>query len=316
MSEKKIIAIVGATGAQGGGLARAILADRDSEFTVRALTRDPTSEKAQELVKLGAEVVEADIYHPESLVRAFAEAYGAFLVTNFWAHMSAEKELQEAANLAEAAKQAGLRHAIWSTLEDVRDHIPVHDDRMPTLQGKYKVPHFDAKAEADAFFTRAGVPTTFLRTAFYWEGLATGAAGPTRGADGVLALSLPMGDSRLAGIAAEDIGKTAYGILKAGTEYAGHTVHIAGEHLTGEQIAAGLSRAVGEPVVYRPLSHDAYRDLGFPGADEIGNMFQYYTEHHAYFTGVRDLDKVRRLNPELQTFDTWLATNGHTIPRD
>ena len=316
MSEKKVIAIVGATGAQGGGLARAILADRDSEFTVRALTRDATSEKAQELVKLGAEVVEADNFQPESLMRAFDGAYGAFLVTNFWAHMSAEKELQEAANLAEAAKQAGLRHAIWSTLEDTRDRIPIHDDRMPTLQGKYTVPHFDAKAEADAFFTRAGVPTTFLRTTFYWENLATGLASPTRGADGVLTLSLPMGDSRLAGIAAEDIGKTAYGIFKAGAEYAGRTVHVAGEHLTGEQIAAGLSRAIGEPVVYRPLSHDAYRDLGFPGADEAGNMFQYYTEQEAYFIGVRDLGEVRRLNPELQTFDTWLAANGHTIPRD
>ncbi|MGC5031335.1 NmrA/HSCARG family protein [Micromonospora sp. DT229] len=316
MNEKKVIAIVGATGAQGGGLARAILTDHDSEFTVRALTRDPTSEKAQELVKLGAEVVEADIYHQESLVQAFAGAYGAFLVTNFWAHMSAKKELQEAANLAEASAQAGLRHVIWSTLEDTREHIPVHDDRMPTLQGKYKVPHFDAKAEADEFFTRAGVPTTFLRTTFYWENLATGLAGPTRDADGVLTLSLPMGGSRIAGIAVEDIGRTAYGIFKAGTEYVGRTIAIAGEHLTGEQIAASLSRAVGEPVGYRPLSHDAYRDLGFPGADEAGNMFQYYAEHEAYFTGVRDLDEVRRLNPELQTFDTWLAANGHTIPRN
>ncbi|GAA2554711.1 NmrA/HSCARG family protein [Winogradskya consettensis] len=315
MNEKKVIAIVGATGAQGGGLAKAILADPGSEFTVRALTRDVTSEKAQELVKLGAEVIEADNYDAHSLVKAFTGAYGAFLVTNFWAHMSADKELEEAANLAAAAKQAGLQHVIWSTLEDTRDRIPVHDDRMPTLQGKYKVPHFDAKADADALFTDAGVPTTFLRTTFYFENFATG-WGATRGDDGVLTLSLPMGDSRLAGIAVEDIGRTAYGILKAGTDYVGRTVHIAGEHLTGEQIAASLTRAVGEPVVYRPLTHDAYRALGFPGADEAGNMLQYYTEHDGYFTGVRDIEAVRRLNPDLQTLDAWLATNAHTIPRD
>ncbi|MFI5934108.1 NmrA/HSCARG family protein [Actinoplanes sp. NPDC051494] len=315
MNEKKVIAIVGATGAQGGGLAKAILADPASAFTVRALTRDVTSEKAQELAKLGAEVVEADNYDADSLTKAFTRAYGAFLVTNFWAHMSADKETQEATNLAGAAKRAGLQHVIWSTLEDTRDHIPVHDDRMPTLQEKYKVPHFDAKAEADALFTAAGVPTTFLRTTFYWENLATG-WGATRDADGVLTLGLPMGDSLLAGIAVEDIGRTAYGILKAGKEFIGRTVHIAGEHLTGEQIAAGLSRAVGEPVVYRPMTHDAYRALGFPGADEAGNMLQYYTEHADYFTGVRDLDAVRRLNPELQSFDAWLAANGHTIPRD
>ncbi|MEU4423807.1 NmrA/HSCARG family protein [Actinoplanes sp. NPDC024001] len=313
MSEKKVIAVVGATGAQGGGLVRAILADRDGDYAVRALTRDTTSEKAQELVKLGAEVVQADNYDPESLRRAFAGAYGAYLVTNFWAHMSAEKELEEATNLAAAAKEAGLRHVIWSTLEDTRDHIPVTNDRMPTLQEKYNVPHFDAKAEADELFRKAGVPTTFLRTTFYWENLANG-WGATRDANGVLTLSLPMGESRLAGIAVDDIGKTAYAIFQAGAEYAGRTVHIAGEHLTGEQIAAGLSRAVGEPVVYRPLTHDAYRGLGFPGADEAGNMLQYYTEFEDYFTGVRDLDEVRKLNPELQTFDQWLKLNGHTIP--
>ncbi|GGN75904.1 nucleotide-diphosphate-sugar epimerase [Actinoplanes lobatus] len=313
MGQQKIIAVVGATGAQGGGLVKAILADPSGEYAVRALTRDTTSPRAQELVKLGAEVVQADNYDEQSLVRAFTGAYGAYLVTNFWAHMSADRELEEAANLANAAKQAGLRHVIWSTLEDTRDHIPVHDDRMPTLQEKYKVPHFDAKAEADGLFRAAGVPATFLRTTFYWENLANG-WGATRDADGVLTLSLPMGDSRLAGIAVEDIGETAYRIFKAGDEYVGRTVHIAGEHLTGEQIAAGLSRAVGERVVYRPLTHDAYRGLGFPGGDEAGNMLQYYTEFEDYFTGVRDLDEVRRLNPGLRTFDQWLAENGHTIP--
>jgi uncharacterized protein YbjT (DUF2867 family) len=314
MSQQKIIAVVGATGAQGGGLVKAILADPTGDYAVRALTRDTTSPRAQELGKLGAEVVQADNYDEESLVKAFTGAYGAFLVTNFWAHMSAEKELEEAGNLANAAKRTGLRHVIWSTLEDTRDHIPVGDTRMPTLQEKYKVPHFDAKAEADGLFTAAGVPTTFLRTTFYWENLANG-WGATRDDGGVLTLSLPMGESKLAGIAVDDIGRTAYGLFKAGpAEYSGRTVHIAGEHLTGDQIAAGLSRATGERVVYRPLTHDAYRDLGFPGADEAGNMLQYYTEFEDYFTGVRDLDEVRKLNPGLQTFDQWLDANGHTIP--
>ncbi|WP_430787554.1 NmrA/HSCARG family protein [Actinoplanes sp. G11-F43] len=311
---QKIIAVVGATGSQGGGLVKAILADTSGEYAVRAITRDTTSPRARELAELGAEVVRADNYDEESLVEAFTGAYGAFLVTNFWAHMSAAKELEEAGNLANAAKRAGLQHVIWSTLEDTRDHIPVSDDRMPTLQGEYKVPHFDAKAEADRLFTAAGVPTTFLRTTFYWENLANG-WGATRDADGVLTLSLPMGGARLAGIAVDDIGATAYGILRAGPrEYAGRTVHIAGEHLTGEQIAAGLSKAVGEPVVYRPLTHDAYRGLGFPGADEAGNMLQYYTEFEDYFTGVRGLAEVRKLNPGLKTFTQWLDTFGHTIP--
>ncbi|WP_045739549.1 NmrA/HSCARG family protein [Actinoplanes rectilineatus] len=311
----KTIAVVGATGAQGGGLVRAILADPAGGYAVRAITRDATSERAQELVKLGAEVVEADNYDEESLVRAFQGAYGAFLVTNFWAHMSADKELEEATNLANAAKRAGLEHVVWSTLEDTRDHIPVTDDRMPTLQGRYKVPHFDAKAEADRLFTEAGVPTTFLRTTFYWENLATGWGATRDASSGTLTLSLPMGESRLAGIAVGDIGKVAYSLLKDRAQI-GRTVHIAGDHLTGEQIAAALTRALGEPVVYRPLTHDAYRELGFPGADEAGNMLQYYTEFEDYFTGVRDLNEVRKLNPELQTLEAWLDANGHTLPRD
>lgn len=311
----KIIAVAGATGAQGNGLVRAILEDPDGGFTVRALTRDATSAAAQELVKLGAEVVQADNYDEESLVRAFTGAYGAYLVTNFWAHMSAERELQEAGNLARAVKTAGVAHVVWSTLEDTRDHIPATDSRMPMLQGTYRVPHFDAKAEADSLFTALGVPTTFLRTTAYFDNFAGLGWEPTRDADGSLVLTLPLGEGRLAGIAAEDIGRTAYGVFKAGREYVGRTVHIAGEHLTGAELADSLARVLGEPVAYRPLSHDAYRALGFPAADELGNMFQYYTEFTDYFTGVRDLDEVRRLHGGLQSFDQWLARHADAVPR-
>jgi uncharacterized protein YbjT (DUF2867 family) len=116
MAEKKIIAILGATGQQGGGLARAILSDPTGGFAARVLTRDVNSIKAQELAKLGAEVVAADVDNPESLNKAFQRAYGAFCVTFFWAHFSPEKELAEAKSMAEAAKNAGLKHVIWSTL--------------------------------------------------------------------------------------------------------------------------------------------------------------------------------------------------------
>jgi uncharacterized protein YbjT (DUF2867 family) len=169
MAEKKIIAVVGATGAQGGGLVRAILSDVNSGFTARALTRNVNSDKATELSKLGVDVVAADLDEIESLKRAFAGAYGAFCVTNFWEHFSPEKELAQATNMARAAKEAGLEHVIWSTLEDTRQWVPLSDNRMPTLMGKYKVPHFDAKGEANHLFTDMGVPTTFLLTSFYWD---------------------------------------------------------------------------------------------------------------------------------------------------
>jgi uncharacterized protein YbjT (DUF2867 family) len=305
MSDKKIIAVLGSTGSQGGGLVRAILDDPDGPFAARAVTRNAGSAKARALAERGAEVVEATLDDEESLRRAFEGAHGAFVVTNFWESMSADVELAQAATAARAAKAAGVAHVVWSTLEDTREVIPASDRRVPVLQDRYTVPHFDAKAEADAFFRDSGVPTTYLRSTFYWEGFTQG-SGPRRGEDGRLVLTLPMGESRLSGIAAEDIGRTAYGVLAAGDEYVGKTVSIAGEHLTGAEYAAAFADALGEPVDYRPLTHDQFRSLGLPAGDEFGNMFQFYVEGERDFVGARDLDLVRSLNPRLRTFRGWL----------
>jgi uncharacterized protein YbjT (DUF2867 family) len=314
MANKKIIAVVGATGAQGGGLVRAILKDKDGPFAARALTRDVKSEKARALAALGAEVVAADLDDPESVKRAFAGAHGAFCVTFFWAHFSPDKELAEAGTLASAAKHAGVQHVIWSTLEDTRKRVPLNDSRMPTLMGKYKVPHFDSKGEADAAFSELKLPTTFLLTSFYWDNLIYFGMGPKKGPDGKLAITFPMGDKKLPGIAAEDIGKCAYGIFRRGSEYIGKTVGIAGEHLTGAQMAASLTKALGQEVRYNSVTPDAYRGLGFPGAEDLGNMFQYKRDFESEFCGARNLAVSRALNPELMTFDKWLASNKGSIP--
>jgi uncharacterized protein YbjT (DUF2867 family) len=316
MADTKIIAVVGATGAQGGGLVRAILDDPKGGFAARAITRDVKSLKAQELAKLGAEVVAGDVDDPASLDRAFAGAYGAYCVTFFWAHFSPEKEIAEAAAMARAAKKAGLAHVIWSTLEDTRQWVPLSDNRMPTLMGKYKVPHFDAKGEANRAFTEAGVPTTFLLTSFYWDNFIHFGMGPKKGPDGALAITLPMDDKKLPGIAAEDIGRAAYGIFKEGRAHVGKTVGIAGEHLTGAQMASALGRALGREVRYKAVTPEAFRGFGFPGAEDLGNMFQFKRDFETYFTGARSLEVSRRLNPKLQTFEQWLARNKERIPLD
>jgi uncharacterized protein YbjT (DUF2867 family) len=314
MVEKKIIAVLGATGAQGGGMVRAILSDPASGFVVRALTRDVNSEKAKELAKLGAEVVAADVDDAASIEKAFRGAYGAFCVTFFWAHMSPEKEIAEVKTMAEAAKRTGLQHTIWSTLEDTRKWVPLSDNRMPTLHGKYKVPHFDGKGEADHLFTDFGVPTTFLLTSFYWDNFIGFGMGPKKGPDGKLAITLPMGDKKLPGIATEDIGKCAHGIFKKDREYIGKTVGIAGEHLTGAQMAAAFTKALGQEVRYNSVAPEVYRSFGFPGADDIGNMFQFKRDFEEYFCGARNLAFARSLNPELQDFETWLGRNKSRIP--
>ena len=305
----KIIAVTGATGAQGGGLVRAILSAPDSGFQVRAITRDVNSDKAKALAALGVELVTADLDDRASLERAFAGAYGAFCITNFWEHFSAEKEVAQADNMAHAAKAAGVQHVIWSSLEDTRLSIPLDDPRMPVLHEKYKVPHFDGKGEADLLFKKLGLPVTILLTSFYWENFIYFGLGPVRGQDGKLGITFPIGDAKLPGIAAGDIGKCAFGIFQNGKEYIGKTVGIAGEHLTGNEMASSFTKALGKEVVFNDVSPDVYRTFPFPGAVEMGNMFQYKRDCEADFCGARDLTVARRLNPELMNFDSWLG--GH-----
>jgi len=315
-SRKNVIAVVGATGAQGGGLVRAILSDPDQRFHVRALTRNPESDKAKALAEMGAEVVAADLDDEASLEKAFEGAYGAYCLTNFWEHYSPEKEIAQATNLAEAAAAAGVEHVIWSTLEDTRNWVPLDDDRMPTLSEKYKVPHFDAKGEANHEFTDRGVPTTFLLTSFYWDNLLYFGMEPKRGEDGKLAFVLPMGDKPLSGIAVEDIGKCAFGLFAGGKKYVGKTVGIAGGHLTGAQMADALGKALGEEVVYAAVEPAVYRGFGFPGAEDLGNMFQFKADFNDYYCGARSIDTSRALNPGLLSFDAWLAKYRDRLPVD
>lgn len=312
MAERKLIAVIGATGSQGGGLANAILNDADGGFACRAITRNPANEKALALKSKGAEVVKADLDDTASLEKAFAGAHGVFCVTNFWEHFSAEKEKAQAKNMAVAAKAAGVKHVIWSTLEDTRKLMAAGDKRMPFLQQKYRVPHFDAKAEADAYF--AGLPVTYLVTSFYWDNLYAFGLGPKKADDGSYTWVFPMGDKRLAGIAAEDIGKVAYGIFKAESKYIGKTVGIAGEFLPLARMAAMLSKALGITVNYQAVEPDAYRGFGFPGADELGNMFQVYRDFEKEVVGARSTDVASVLNPSLLTFDEWLGKYKTKIP--
>jgi uncharacterized protein YbjT (DUF2867 family) len=324
MTDKKILAVVGATGAQGGGLVRAILADPQGPFTARALTRNVGSDRARQLASQGAEVIEADLDDETGLRKAFDGAYGAYVVTNFWAQRTPEQErartraqmeLDQAAAAARAAKDTELRHVVWSTLEDTRPHFARLGSNVPNALANYKVPHFDAKAEANASFTALGVPTTFLQTTMYYEAFLQG-FGPHRDANGGLVLTLPMGATRWALIAGEDIGRTALGVFRRGEEFIGKTVSIAGTLATGAELAAMFTAALGEKVIYRPMTTDAMRASGQPGAVETANMFQFYSDASEYFTAARDLDLVRELNPELQTLDSWLTQHKNEIPLD
>jgi len=310
---KKTIAVIGATGAQGGGLVRAILADPAGEFSVRAITRTPDSEKARALAAAGAEVVVGDADDPPSLVGAFEGAFGAFCVTNFWEHTSPERELAQATALARATKRAGVSHVVWSTLEDTRQTIPLEDPRMPVLRGKYNVPHFDAKGEADEVFEREAAPTSYMMAAFYWDNFLYFGMAPRPNEQGDLVLALPLGGAKLPGIAADDIGKCAYGIFKRGLAAVGKRFGIAGEVLSGEEMAAAFGRVLGREVKFYDIPFDVYRAFDFPGADDLGNMFHYQALHGDAFLDVRDVELARSLNPEMQDFATWLAAHASQL---
>ena len=314
MANKKIIAVIGATGAQGGGLVHAIRADAQGPFAARAITRKVDSDKAKALAKLGVEVVAGDADDPASLEKAFAGAYGAYCVTNFWEHFSAEREGVQATAMARATKKAGLQHVIWSTLEDTRKWVPLDDKRLPTLQGKYKVPHFDGKGAVDHVFASEAAPTSYLLAAAYWENFIYFGMGPRKDEGGNLVLAMPLGGAKLPGIATEDIGKCAFGIFKRGAGAAGQRFGVAGEALSGEDMAAKMGKAMGRKVAFTDVPFDVFRGLGFPGAEDLGNMFQYQAILGDEFLRNRDPVSSRSLNPELLSFDAWLAANAARIP--
>ena len=309
---RRVVTVFGATGAQGGGLARAILADSRRQFGVRAVTRKPDSPAAQALASAGAEVVAADLDDADSVRRAMQGAHGAFCVTNFWEHFSPEKELAQADTMAKAASETGVAHVIWSTLDDTREYV-TPGTTMPVLMGKYNVPHFDAKGEANRAFTGRATPTTLLYTSFYWDNLIHFGMQPTR-RDGRLKFVLPMDDAKLPGIAAADIGKCAFGVFERGERMIGKSVGIAGEHLSGAQMAAQLGEALGEPVDHVAMPPEQYRALGFPGAEDLANMFQFNRDFERAYCASRSVEASRDLNPALLTFRAWLAQNKSRMP--
>jgi uncharacterized protein YbjT (DUF2867 family) len=304
-----LLAIFDATGPQGGGVVRSALADPQRRFRVRAVTRTPGSARALALRAAGAEVVAADLDDPASVERAMHGAQAAFCLTDSWEHRSPQREISQARALATGAARAGVRHVVWSTLEDTRELVSPGTLGMRVLAGGYNVPHFDAKGEANSAFIASGVPTTLLYAAFQWDDLLRFGMQPHRAADGSLAFVLPMGEATLPGIATEDIGPCAFGIFARGDDLVGRSIGIAGEHLNGAQMAELFALALGEPVRHVAVSPEAFAALGLPAADELANLFRYARDFERHHCASRSVACARELHPGTRTFAGWLATN-------
>jgi len=262
----------------------------------------------------GVEVIAADLDDEASLTESFAGAHGVFGVTNYPEILSVEREQQQATNIASAAKAANAAHVIWSTLDDTTQWLAVSDSRMPTLLGKYKCPHSDSKGQIDHVYSDLDLPVTFLLTCFYWDNFYKYGWGPKPGREGAFSLTFPIGKAKMPGIAIEDIGKCAYGIFKKRAEFIGKRVGVAGEHLSGFEMAEKCSTALGITCTFNAISPATYRNLGFPGADDLGNMFQIFDEFEQQYRASRSVAASRALAPSLMNFDQWLAKNKGKIP--
>ena len=259
-TNKKLIAVVGATGQQGGAVVRALQADK--QVKVRALTRNPAKHR-----ELGDEVVQADLTRPETLMAAFKGAYGVFVVTNFWEEAD---EVEQATAAVHAAKNAGVKHFVWSTLPDVE----------AISGGKFHVPHFTGKARIDRIVKEAGFTNhTFVIAPFYYQNLL-GVSAPQKQADGSLGWALPL-DPSVRCIHMGDISEL--GTVVAGAfahpDQAGHGEYLplVGDLVSFNEIVDTLNRQ-GHHFSYAQVPKEVFAGL-FPGAAEIAEMFNYFQAH-------------------------------------
>lgn len=292
MADRNLILVTGATGAQGGSVARHLLAR--GKFAVRCLTRNPDSEKAAALRQTGAEVVKGDLDDSESLRAALAGCYGAFGVTNYWEHF--EREYEQGRNLIDAVADSGVQHFVLSTLPYAKK----------ISDGTLEVPHLDMKGMLEEY-ARDRIPgTTFVHVAYYFENFLTWFA-PRKQPDDTYAFGFPQGETPLAGVAVDDIGGVVAVLFEHPERYKARTVGVVGDDLPPKTYAEAMTQVLGEKVVYNYVPREVFASFGFPGAADLANMFEF---NRLYIPSRRaDLEESRALYPQMQTFEAWLGAN-------
>jgi uncharacterized protein YbjT (DUF2867 family) len=287
--DRQRILVTGATGAQGGSVARHLLAR--GRFAVRALTRDPRSEAAQELRAAGAEVVRGDLGDRDSLVAAMLDCHGVFGLTNFWEHFEREREHGE--NLIEGVAASGVRHFVMSTLPDY----------YRLSGGELSVPHCDLKARLEEKARGMGLPATFVHVAFYYENFFS--FFPPQAQDGGgYGFGFPQGDTPLAAISVEDVGGVAAAVFEQRDRFLGKTVGVVGDDLPPAAYAASMTRLTGRQVTYSHVPREVFASFGFAGAEELANMFD--CQRRLIPQRTADLAMSRELFPEIRTFESWM----------
>ncbi|XP_066544069.1 nmrA-like family domain-containing protein 1 isoform X2 [Amia ocellicauda] len=286
------LSLLDRTGAQGGSVARALL--KDPAFAVRAVTRDTTKPAAVELAGLGAQLVKVDLASQAEVEAALKGVYGTFLVTNFWEHFDKSKEVQQGKMVADLAKKLGLKHVVYSGLENV--------NRI--TGGKLTVLHFDGKGEVEEYFRTISVPMTSVRLPFYFENFISFFK-PTKTGPDTYSVGLPMGDVPMDGMSVADLGPVVLSILKSREEFVGKDIGLSADRLTVVQYSEVMTRCLGKTFTDGKIPVEVYEKLDFSGAKEMANMFRFY-----HMNPDRDLALTRRLNPQVQSLEQWLKKNA------
>ncbi|HEY1204643.1 MAG: NmrA/HSCARG family protein [Bryobacteraceae bacterium] len=288
----KTILVTGATGSQGGGVATHLLSS--GRYAVRCLTRKPQSDRAAALRRAGAEVVQGDFEDVPSLKAAMQGCYGVFGVTNYWEAF--EREYPQGKNLVDAVAASGIEHFIFSSLPSV----------TKLTHGQLDVPHVEIKARIEEYSRGLGLPATYVHVAFYYENFLTYFP-PRRLEDGSFVFAFPQGDAPLAAVAVEDTGGVVAALFDRGAETMGRVVGVAGDEEPCQAYAATMSRVTGQRIAYQHVPREAFAALGFPGAEDLANMFEFFRR----FVPSRraEIEESRMLYPGMRSFETWLVEN-------
>ena len=289
----KLITVFGATGSQGNSIVNALL---QGGFKVRAVTRNPDSEKAKVLKAAGADAVKGDLNDAASIAAAVQGVYGVFLVTDFWGlfrqnqETAFDIEIAQGKTVADACKAAGVQHVVYSGLDPVKDLIGID------------CPHFDSKATVEKYLDEIGVPNTSVRYPFYFDNFLV--VPPQKQEDGSFVMTWPM-DGPMYAISVADGGPFVAACFKNPEKSLGKKVGIAGDKLTFHEYAAIISKVSGKTVKYNQVSPEDFSKFPFPEADDYAAMFQFFGSGKME----RDVTLTQRLNPKTQDFEQYAAAN-------
>jgi len=296
MAEKKTVVVLGATGKQGGSVIRALL--KEGKFRVRGITRDSSKDSALMLREQGAEMIEADTSHCDTLVHAFNGAYAVFAVTNFWDPSSRNREIEVGKSIVDAAKKANVQHFIWSSLPNVKK----------ISNGKYEVHQFTDKALVDEYLQKSGLNFTIVSLALYFDNFQH-LLKPRLNKDNTIVFSIPFpADHNLTFVDVDDTGEAVVNILNNPQQWLGKWVPLFGEHLLASELAKTFQSVSGKKTIYQEMS-PAEGERRNPNKEFL-EMFDYIKDYGYYGDKASEMPTAKKLNPHLKTFKQWIEVNN------